>query len=173
MSAAGEPAPDPRTTCILPVLCLHPWAVPAPSCAASPPHTGTWGVLAAPTPFQLLRDSSTPEENQYFSTHQTKDRDKHFMGKGTRRMLLACLIPAAHPWVSASWLAVGNGTCFPSCCTVMLIQRQWKIGRVELWSSVKPWCIRIPGTRCAGLVPHSFRGTHWSWGEELLQRWRG
>lgn len=67
-------------------------------------------------------------KSQSFSTHE-KDRGKHSMGKGTRRMLLACLIPEAHPWVSASWLAVGNGTCFPSCRTVTLLQHQWGIRR--------------------------------------------
>lgn len=35
--------------------------------------TGTWGVPAASAPPQLLRDSSTPGEKQYFSTHQTRD----------------------------------------------------------------------------------------------------
>lgn len=48
-----------------------------------------------PLPPGSLRDSSTPEENQHSSAHERKEREQRSMGKGTRRMLLACLIPAA------------------------------------------------------------------------------
>lgn len=139
----------------------HPsCSLPAPLGSAcslhevSPTDTGTWDVLAAPAPSQLLYDSSTPGENQDLSTHQMKDLEKHFMGKGTRRMLLACLITASRPWVSASWLPVGNGTCFPSRCTVTLVHHQWKIRRVQLCSCMKPYCIHTTGMRCRSGPPN-------------------
>lgn len=80
--------------------------------------------------------------------------------RGWRQMLLACLIAAARPWVSASWLAVGNGTCFPSRCAAVLAHRQWETRRVELCSRVKPRCIHTPGTRCRSGVPAYASITH-------------
>lgn len=86
-------------------LCPPPWAVPTPSHTAFPAGRAPGISGQPPLPPDFLRDSSAPEENQYFSTHQRKGREKHSMGKGTRRMLLACLIPAVRPRVPLlGWL---------------------------------------------------------------------
>lgn len=64
------------------------------------------------------------------------------MGKGTRQMLLACLIPAARPREPASGLAVGNGTCFPSLSAVM--GQHCKRRRAELCGHLGPRGIHAP-----------------------------
>lgn len=69
---------------------------------------------------------------------------KHSMGKGTRRMLLACLIPAARPRVPASRLAVGNGTCFPS---------RTATGGGQSSAATSDHGAFTPQVRGAGLVP--------------------
>lgn len=144
MPAGTEPAPAPRFTRILPALCPHPWAVPAPSHTALPADRAPGMSGQPPLPPDFLRDSSTPEENQYFSTHRRKEREKHSMGKGTRRMLLACLIPAARPRVPASRLAVGNGTCFPS---------RTATGGGQSSAATSDHGAFTPQVRGAGLVP--------------------
>lgn len=144
MPAGTEPAPAPRFTRIFPALCPHPWAVPAPSHTALPADRAPGMSGQLPLPPDFLRDSSTPEENQYFSTHRRKEREKHSMGKGTRRMLLACLIPAARPRVPASRLAVGNATCFPS---------RTATGGGQSSAATSDRGASTPQVRGAGLVP--------------------
>lgn len=152
-----EPAPAPRFTRTFPALWPHPWAVPAPSHTAFPVERTPGMSGQPPLPPDFLCDSSTPEENQYFSTHQRKDREKHSMGKGTRRMLLACLIPAACPRVPASRLAVGNGTCFPSRSAVT--GRHCKRRRAELCSHLSHRDIHAPGAECSFGPPKASEGS--------------
>lgn len=79
------------------------------------------------------------------------------MGKGTRRMLLACLIPAVRPRVPASRLAVGNGTCFPSRSA--LAGQHCNRRRAELCSHLRPRSMHAPDAGCRFSPPKGSEGS--------------
>lgn len=144
---------------------------PGPSCSLTAPLIGAcslpcnWtqapGVSQQP-PLPPSFSVTHPLQGKINTPAHSRRRTERSISweRGWKQMLLACLITAAHPWVSASWLAVGNGTCFPSLCPAVLAHRQWETRRVELHSRVKLRCIRTPATRCRSGVPACASITH-------------
>lgn len=118
-------------------------------CLLPPTQPSQWtGHLGCPgSPRSLPTFSVThPLQRKTNTSAHIGDRNgrKHSMGKGTRRMLLACLIPAARPRVPASRLAVGNGTCFPS---------RTATGGGQSSAATSDRGASTPQVRGAGLVP--------------------
>lgn len=138
--AGTEPAPAPRFTRIFPALRPHPWAVPAPSHTALPADRAPGMSGQPPLPPDFLRDSSTPEENQYFSTHRRQEREKAFHGKGDAADASRMPHPSGSP--SSPCLSAGCGKChlFP------FPHRNRR--RAELCSHLRPRGIHTPGAGC-------------------------